>query len=226
MVNQFQVVNQKWVVLSKRDRLMLFLVGLFGIAGLLDTYLTEPIRQQKVIATQELDKLASDTANVELQMTKLSASGESANSALQKQIQNYKTQISLQEKTLKDLGSMMVTPQEIAGLMRNLLQQHEQVRVMSMESLPPVSFVKKLTADKSAVANPADPQVDLGVMFQHVIRLKLQGGFMALMQYVADLKALGSVVGWENAELKSNYPDSELTLEVYTLSPQKPWLGI
>lgn len=226
MANQLQVLNQKWVVLTKRDRVMLFLVGLFGIAGLLDTYLTDPIRQQKVIATQELEKLAADTAKVELQMTKLSASGESASTRLQQEIQAYKTQIAIQEKTLKDLGSMMVTPQEITALMRKLLQQHDNVRVINMESLVPVSFIKKLTTDKLASAESAATQIDIGVMYQHSIRLKLQGGYLALMGYVSDLKALGTTVAWEKAEFKSNYPDAELTLEVYTLSPEKAWLGI
>lgn len=226
MANQLQALNQKWVVLSKRDRMMLFFVGLFAIVGLLDTYLTDPIRQQKAVTEQELAKLAEDTANIEIQMRKLNNTGVAANTQLQQEIQQTKAQIALQENTLKNLGSMMVPPQEITALMRKLLQQHSQVRVVEMESLPPVSFLKKLTGDKTAEVLPQNSPIDLGTMYQHSVRIKLKGDYAALTRYAADLKALGTMASWETAEFKSNYPEAEMTVEVYTLSPNKAWLGI
>lgn len=226
MANQLQSLKQKWIVLSKRDRVLLFMVSLFANIGLIDTYLTNPIRQQKAVAEQEIVKLAEDTAKVEQQMRKLNTTDPSANTVLQQQIAHTKAQIAQQESKLKNLGNMMVPPQEINALMRQLLQQHPQVRVVDMESLPPVSFLKKLTGDKTTEVLPQNSPIDLGTMYQHSVRIKLQGDYAALTRYAADLKALGTKASWEMAEFKSNYPEAEMTIEVYTLSPNKAWLGI
>lgn len=228
MVNQIKTLAQKWVILTKRDRLMLFMVGLFGIAGLMDTYLTDPLRQQAGIAQEEVVKLQQDAAKIQLQVAELKSGGSTSINPLQKEINDLKQQTAEQERMLSDLSGMMVSPDDILNVLKKLLVEHKDVRVVSMESLPAVSFVKKHVgnAEEFPQAERNAQSRGVGSIYQHSIRLRLTGSYMALVNYVADLKRLGQMIAWESAELKSKYPDNELVLEVYTLSTQRVWMGI
>lgn len=230
MANLLQSFNQRWVILTKRDRMMLFLVGLFGVVGLMDTYVTDPVRQQTATAEEELVKLQADTAKVQVQITKLNTAVTDANSPIQQQISQLKADIASQEQALLTLGSMMVKPQQMAEVMKKLLKQHADVQVVAMESLPPVSFVKKhlpaADASAGAVATAPEMSLEIGALYQHTLRLKLSGAYLPLMHYVADLKAQGNSIAWENADFKASYPQAELTLELYTLGTDQAWLGI
>lgn len=227
MANLWMTLNQKWVVLSKRDRMMLFMVGMFAVLGLTDTYLTDPVRQQARLTEEELLKMQQDTAKVQQQIVLLKAGATAENNPLQKEINQVKADIAAQEKVLLNVGSMMVAPQQITGVMKKLLTRHSDVQVVTMESLPPESFVKKHVAETaSTVVESNTSAVDVGMLYQHSIRLKLSGSYLALLNYVSDLKALGNTIAWESAELSAKYPHTELTVEMYTLSPEKAWLGI
>lgn len=226
MADYLKNISQRWVILSKRDRLMLFMVGLFAILGLMDTYLTDPVRQQKQVTEAEVVRLQADTAKVQVQIAQLKASNTQSNSPLRQEISQLKTQIAAQEALLHNLGSMMVSPQQMTGVMKQLLQQHAEVKVVSMESVAPVSFINKHLQASGTAASPESADVGIGILYQHTVKLKLEGGYLALMHYVADLKARGAAIAWEAAELKASYPKTELMLEIYTLSTEKAWLGI
>lgn len=220
-MDQLKQVLQKWLVLSKRDRLMLFLVGLFAILGLSDTYLTDPLRQEIALKHIEIAQFEQEIAKAKLNVAEAKAGLTGAANPLQQQIDAINADITSQEKKLAEIGKIMVSPKDILPVLKKLLAQHKDVSVLAMETMPPTGFIKKhvgQNADVSAAATPT--------LYQHTIKLRLSGNYLALGRYVADLKKLGQTIAWEAAELKSNYPENELTLEIYTLSSQLVWMGI
>lgn len=222
-MNQLTQLSQKWLVLSKRDRLMLFLVGLFAILGLTDTYLTEPVRQEVALKQAEITQFQQDIAKTKLNVAEAKAGVAGAVSPLKQQIEAVNADIAAQEHQLAEIGKMMVSPAEILPVLKKLLMQHKDVSVLEMETLPPTGFLKKhvgQSADLNAAAAAAP------TLYQHSIKLRLSGNYLALGRYVADLKKMGQTIAWESAELKSKYPENELTLEIYTLSGQQVWMGI
>ena len=227
MASTFKQVAGQWSMLSKRERLMIFMVGLFAIVGFIDTYMTDPVRQQKKIAEDEVLKLQENVSKVRLEIASLKQGAGNVASPVQQDIDKLRGEISAQQQRLAELGDMMVSPREIIDLMKNLLIQHNDVKVIELESVPPVSFVQKHlneVDDGNAAKQTAD--MDAANVYQHSIHLKVQGSYLAVMNYVADLKKLGAMIAWEKAEMKSKYPQTELSLDVYTLSTETAWLGI
>lgn len=222
-MKQLTLWAQKWLVLSKRDRLMLFLVGLFAILGLSDTYFTEPVRQEAALKQAEITQFQQDAAKIKLSVVEAKAGIAGTVSPLKQQIDAVTADIAAQDQKLAEIGKMMVSPADILPVLKKLLMQHKEVRVLEMETLPPTGFLKKHVGqgtEMNAVAT-ATP-----TLYQHSIRLRLSGSYLALGHYIADLKKLGQTIAWESAELKSKYPENELTLEIYTLSGQLVWMGI
>lgn len=214
-------LSQKWLILSKRDRLMLFLVGLFAILGLSDTYLTDPIRQEVALKQAEIAQFDQDVAKIKLNLAEVKAGLTGAANPVQKQIDAVNAEIALQDKKLADIGKIMVSPKEILPLLKKLLAQHKDVSVLALETMAPTGFVKKHVGQSTEIGSSSTP-----TLYQHSIKLRLSGNYLALGRYVADLKKLGHTIAWETAELNANYPQNELTLEIYTLSSQLIWMGI
>jgi len=235
---QFQTVSNKWLALSQRERWMIFGAGLFAVVGLMDTFLLEPQRVQLASTQQEVIKIQNDTTTLTEQMTTIAtqAAPPPATNALQHDINEATQRINSQSADLVKVSSYMVPPQDMVALLKKLLQQHADVQVVEMQSLPVVDFIEKQrkqlqtqadTASGGATtANTEEVWKNVPHVYQHAVKVRLKGKYFALMAYAQSLKAIGQKLAWESAELKAQYPDSELTVQVYTLSGENAWLGI
>lgn len=233
---QLHILNGKWLVLSKRERWMIFGAGLFAVVGLMDTFLLEPQRVQSISTQEEIAKIQTDTAALTEQMTTLASQAQPtpANNAFQHEIDEVNKKIASQTSDLVRISAYMVPPQEMVLLLRKLLQKHSDVQVIEMQSLPVADFIEKQrkviqaqTASVNGTQSAADDiWQNVPHVFQHEVKVKLKGKYFALMAYAQSLKDIGQRVAWENAELKADYPESELTIQVYTLSGENAWLGI
>jgi MSHA biogenesis protein MshJ len=235
---QLNTLNSKWLALSKRERWMIFGAGLFAVVGLLDTFLLEPKRAQLASTQQEILKIQNDTATLTEQMTTIAsqAAPQPESNAFKRDIDDVNAKIAGQSSDLVKISAYMVPPQEMVLLLKKLLHKHTDVQVIEMQSLPVVDFIekqRKLIQEQKTPAsnNPQDTTAEdnwknVPHVYQHAVKVRLKGKYFSLMDYAQSLKAIGQRVAWENAELKAEYPESELTVQVYTLSGENAWLGI
>lgn len=235
---QLQTMVNKWQVLSKRERWMIFGAGLFAVVGLLDTFLLEPQRVQLAATQQEIVKIQNDTSSLTEQMTTIAAQAapQPASNAFQHDIDETNQKINSQSAELVKVSSYMVPPQDMVAFLKKLLQQHADVQVIEMQSLPVVDFIDKQRkllqssasseAGSNTQASAEEVWKNVPHVYQHAVKVRLKGKYFALMAYAQSLKAIGQKLAWENAELKADYPESELTVQVYTLSGENAWLGI
>jgi MSHA biogenesis protein MshJ len=227
-MRQWQVLTQKWTLLSKRDRIMLFVVGLFAIAGLMDTYLINPSRQKIDSHRQEIQTVQQETQDAQQELTVLQAAPKVEANPLQLQINTIKQEIKDQQTEISQVSGMMISPTESLAVLKKLLLRHKNVHVVSIETLAPESFLKKhiLTPRDEKQVTATQTVANLDGVYQHNIKLQLSGSYTALLQYITDLKKVGHQIAWESAELKSKYPENELTIVVFTLSDKRVWMGI
>lgn len=236
---QLQTISNKWLALSMRERWMIFGAGLFAVVGMMDTFLLEPQRQQLVSTQEEITKFQKDSAALTEKLTAMAsqAAPQATTKAFQQQIDETKQKIASQSADLVKVSSYMVSPDEMVTLLKKLLQKHADVQVLEMQSLPVVDFIEKQRKQMDATntaqsANSATPAVSADAwnnvphIYQHAVKVRLKGKYFALMAYAQSLKAIGHSLAWESAELKGDYPESELSLQVYTLSGENAWLGI
>lgn len=227
-MRQWQMLSQKWTLLSKRDRVMLFAVGLFAIAGLMDTYLINPLRQQIDSHRQEIQKVQQETLDAQQELAVLQTAPKQETNPLQLQINTIKQEIKDQQTQISEVSGMMISPTESLAVLKKLLLRHKNVHVISIETLAPESFLKKhiLTPRDESQTTATQVVGNFDGVYQHNIKLQLSGSYFALLQYIRDLKKLGNQIAWESAELKSKYPENELTIVVFTLSDKRVWMGI
>jgi MSHA biogenesis protein MshJ len=229
--------NSKWLALSRRERWMIFGAGLFAVVGLLDTFLLQPQRDQLDSTRQEILKIQNDTVTLTEQMNTIAsqAAPQPQSNAFQHDIDAVNAKIASQSSDLVRISAYMVPPQEMVVLLKKLLHKHTDVQVLEMQSLPVTDFIEKQrkliqvqTAPITGTppAGAEDIWLNVPHVYQHAVKVKLKGKYFALMDYAQSLKDIGQRVAWETAELKSDYPENELTIQVYTLSGENAWLGI
>ncbi|MDP8566646.1 hypothetical protein [Methylophilus aquaticus] len=224
-----QDYQNKWSVMSKRERWMLFGTGLLGIIGLYDTFILEPLRQQSAVMTNDQVKMQEDIAKTKVLIATASTQASVVKSPVQLEIERLTQAIIEQRNGLVDVANIMVGAGEMLPLLKNMLKKHDNIQLVKFESLPPQSFVKNHLQQAEAVAEAAQSASDMSGLddiYQHTISLTIKGSYLAVLNYAEDLKSQHEKVAWETAELKADFPVVELTIHLYTLSMQKAWLGI
>lgn len=221
--------QNKWSVMSKRERWMIFGVGLFAIAGLYDTYMLEPLRQQVAVTKQNQVSMQEEIAKTKLLLATASSQASVAKSPVQAEIERLNLAIAEQKQSLIQLTNNMVDADDMLPLLKGMLKKHDSIQLVKFESLTPQSFIKKHFQAKDENPVATEPSADvsgLDDIYQHTISLTIKGNFLAVLGYAADLKAKQEKLAWESAEMKADFPMVELTIHLYTLSMQKAWLGI
>jgi len=236
-MKQWHILNQKWQVLSQRERWMIFAAGLLAVVGLMDTFLLEPQRLQVNEAQLAINKWQNDTAALTEKITQLAnqAAPQPGGNVYQQQMNDMQQRLAEQSAALVKVSQVMVAPEEMVSLLKKLLQKHPDIQMLEMQSLPVVDFIseqrKRLkpaaNAEATATANLTDEAWNnLPHIYQHGVKVTLKGSYSALTAYAQSLKAIGRTLAWESATLKGDYPESELSFQVYTLSGEHAWLGI
>ncbi len=196
---------------------------------ILNTFLLKPLhtRQQSIRAELSADNAQIETLSQELSVISAmpiidpDAQNKQRISALQSQLKSLETD-------LNDLKATLVSPEEMPLLLRNLLKKNSALKLISLKTLPASHLIEKDSTDtetKSTVIKVADsknPNV-----FKHGVEITIEGRYLDLLEYVAELEKMPWHVLWSKVNLNAeNYPESRLTLTVYTLSLDKNWLSI
>jgi len=143
------------------------------------------------------------------------------------------------ENSLIKLRDEIVMPSEIAHIVENVLSENRRLNVIAMENLEPIGIDETVNsesedADQEYVATNNVEEVEKentkkeGVsIYKHGIRIVVDGHYHDLVHFLSALEKLPKKVLWGEADLKSiEYPVSELSVLLYTLSFDQAWLKV
>jgi len=138
----------------------------------------------------------------------------------------------------------LVAPEKIAPLLENLLSGHGKLRLMAMKTLPVTGMNESFAASAPPVAGgtapitstaqpnqPVQPAAAAAkpreLLYRHGVEIVLQGSYLDMISYMAALEALPVQLFWGKASLDAQqYPNSRLTLTLYTLSLDQKWMKL
>jgi MSHA biogenesis protein MshJ len=142
---------------------------------------------------------------------------------LKKQIEDVDRELMQVEKAAPRMGS----------LVREMLATSPGVSLVSVKTLPVQVVIQPAAAAKAAKASePAKKATGQGPaeaasgVYRHGIEVSLRGNYLALLPYLEKLQRSPARLTWSEARLEASYPESQLTIVVFTLSGQPtPSLG-
>ncbi len=221
---QWQKLNTRYSALSQRERVMVAVAVVLGPLLIVNALFVDPLRgrlkslegslsTQTAAATQ----LQAEAQNLQHQLNVDPDAGRKAELA---------TLIAEQDKLdarLRQFGEMLVRPEEMNGLLERLLVRNNGLRLLSLKTLAPQSVLPARPVGE-AEGKPAERRFDL---YRHGVEIRLEGSFAQLQAYLVQLETMQQRLLWGKLDYRViDYPQAEMSLVVYTLSPDKTWLAL
>jgi len=220
--HSWKIIGSKFEALNLRERWMVACALLVVVYAVINMLLLSPLLERQKILTSELDADQSQIQGLNQQISEFSRQPVIDPDAQNKQrIAELQSHLQLLETRLNDLQTTLINPDKMPELLRSLLKKNGNLKLIELKTLP----VKGLL-ESSAENTEQAPKQDVPV-FKHGVEITIEGRYLDLLEYVTELEKMPWHVLWSKAALNAeHYPDSQLTLTVYTLSLDQTWLSI
>lgn len=221
--------SDRFAALQKREKHLI--VGALGAAILLGGYTLwiEPGQLQAARLKKSLAQQQDEQAQLRAQLMTLAAQGRDPDAANREALKQAREQLAAAERDLHSFDRTLVSPTQAPALLQTLLARHRGLTLVSLTTLPPRPLIEPPASRKEG-EKASSEKTELpagGNLYKHGIEVKLAGGYLDLLAYVAEIEASPQKLLWGGMNLAVKaHPVSELTLTVYTLSLDQTWLMV
>lgn len=215
---QFQGLTNRIDAMSIRERGMIFITILVAVYFLAVNVLFGPLNTQKDRLQQQVDLKRQETQALEAQVQAMALTGgEGPETAKRKKLESLRENLKTMDTELVRATAGLVSPKEMARLIEQMLLKNRGLQVMRVESIPATSLLEEGASGAAS-----------GVMvYKHGMHIEIKGGYLDILRYLKSLEALPWKVFWGKVTLKTEkYPDSRVSLLIYTLSTHEAWIGL
>jgi MSHA biogenesis protein MshJ len=218
-------LNRRYAALTRRERVLVAVAVVLGPLLIGNALLVAPQQArvkglENAIATQtaSASQLQMEVGNLQQQLNTDPDTGRKSELAA---LNGEREKL---DEQLRQFGAILVRPEEMNDLLERLLARNAGLRLVSLKTLAPQSVLQQGDGAKDAAGKPADRSFDL---YRHGVEIRLEGSYGQLQSYLAQLEKLQQRLLWGQLSYQVvDYPKAEMTLTVYTLSPDKTWLAL
>ena len=206
---------------SLRERVILFTTGLALVFVISTLAVFAPLHKQRAQLGAELHNKQSELAALQTQTAELAVQlTQDPDAPNQARLRELTEQLREVDAPLAEMMKGLVSPQEMTQLVRTLLSQNRQLKVVNMENLPP----RAIQGEAAEGETPPEPVVPL---YKHGLRIEVNGGYRDIVAFLMNLEALPWQVLWDEVNVRTEeYPISSAKVVVYTLSMDQAWIGL
>ena len=213
--SQFQGYATRIDAMSIRERALIFITLLVALYLLAVNVLFGPVSSEKDRLQQQINQKRQETQALESRLQALLASGDET--AKRNKVAALQENLKSMDEALVRVTAGLVPPKEMARLIEQMLLKNRGLKVMKMESLPATPLLE----------SGGDARVSGTMVYKHGMQIELEGGYLDILRYLKTLEGLPWKVFWGKVSLQTEkYPDSRVTLLVYTLSTHEAWIGL
>lgn len=216
----------RYAVLSQREKMLLAATLVLAPLLIGESLVLEPQRKRNLAQERSIAQQSATLADMQNQVAVLQQQLQlDPDAAAKAQITALQGEQQRLEGELQALGSTLVRPEDMNGLLERLLARHAGLRLLSLKTLKPESVLApKAGAGETATAKPAGERFDL---YRHGVEIRLEGSFAELQAYLEQLEQSPQRLLWEQLQYQvGEYPKAEMRLMVYTLSADRSWLAL
>lgn len=212
--------SEKTSALSQREKFLLLLTGLIIIPGMIDFFLLQPLRDSSQLWRQQTQAINQRMASFAAQQTDLLAEIENDPAMeLERRVAGIESALEKAKQSLIQYTDTLVAPQRMASMLENMLHERGNLRLVSLENLPVAPLFNRADTNE-------EKDADVFGLYRHGIRLVFEGDYMKTMQYMQNLEQLPWKFYWQNFSYEvQQHPKALITLNIYTLSTSKWWIG-
>jgi MSHA biogenesis protein MshJ len=232
MNKQWQAYCEKYLTITPREQYMVLFTGLIAIIFIIHTFFIDDNAKKINKFEKQVTQISkvNRTAKASIMLLEDGLS-KNPNSALNKQISQYKDRLKKVDVNLLELTSDLISPIQMRLALMQLLKTQKGVSLQSFQVIAaePITLsnstpVVKAYRNKKTNVDTNRQEI---VLYRHAIKIKTNGSYFQLRDYLTQLEALSWKFFWQefNYQLKE-YPVSELEIEMYSLSTKREFIGV
>lgn len=250
-----QQLLQQWIKLSTkldamtlRERAMVFAAVVASVLFLLYTVSVEPLLNKQKTLRMQVKQQQNQISGIDMEIAAM-AQGfvVDPDAATREKLRAVRHEIDTTSEGLMAVQKGLVAPDKIAPLLDHLLRGNGKLKLMSMKTLPVAGLNEAMqpaaapaagagaaataapaAAVAGAIGQSAAPQPKpRELLYRHGVEIVLQGSYLDMVSYMEALESLPVQLFWGKAKLDAQqYPNSRLTLTLYTLSLDQKWMKL
>jgi MSHA biogenesis protein MshJ len=203
-----------------RERVAIFIASVAALLFMVNSLVMEPLfARNRMLADQNRQQnMQVDAANSGVQ-AQMAAFNSNPDAATQKQLADLKRDAAARAGALRAAQHGLVAPEKMGQLLQQLLRSNGKLKLLSLRTLP----VSGMGGNADPKAAPARREL----LYRHGVEVVLQGGYLDMLDYMEALEGSPQQVFWGRAQLDAHdYPNSTLTLTLYTLGLDDKWMTL
>ncbi len=181
-----------------------------------------PLSHDKMAVAQDIKQrnveLAATQAKMQVLQKSLSEDPDHDNKEL---LTKYIKENKRLDQALAETSTQIINPQEMANLLEQILKSQPELKFISLENKPAKpEFIESRDADTKTADN-------VGTIYRHSVVLQMEGSYHNAMLYLKKLEQFPWKFFWQEIEIETQkYPNTRITLEVYTLGFREGLIGV
>ena len=209
-----QSLQQKYSALNQREKLIILCAGILAIVFIGYFHLLEPQTNQRHEVQNSIVRLDNELAVLNAQQQiYISHLQNDINAPLRDKKDRQDDILQQLDSNMSAFLANMVKPTDMAQVITSLLNQLNDVKVVSLSSVPPQLF-----------SGNTDEAFHL---YEHGLNLTLEAPYVKLFAFLSRAEQLPWQFYWKDYQLSvTEYPYSQLRIELRTYSLDKEFIQL
>lgn len=223
---RWQQLSQRFAALSLRERALVSLSLLVAIVVIWYMLLVGPmLATSNAAQTQRVTIETSLRTLQQQQQALILKQQQDPLRELKDRVAQLNQHLAQADAQLKGKLHGLIAPQQMAKMLESVLQQHHDLKLLKLQSLPATPLVTRAkSSDKGKIDKPVRKTAEV---FRHGLQLEFEGSYLATLAYLKSLQALPWEFYWDEVQLQvDKYPQAKVTIIVHTLSMTEGWIGV
>jgi MSHA biogenesis protein MshJ len=215
--------------MSLRERCLVFVAVAGLLALLLETMLFSPLFERQKILSQRIveqqDKITGADADIVKKMADHQADLDGVTWSRLQALQQQALQL---RSDMRNVETGLVPPGKVAIVLESMLKAHGRLQLLSLKTIGAANPVTaKILRPGLAGQSSQVPALGQSLIYRHGVEIVVRGEYRDLLAYLQALETMPIRFFWDDARLSvDGYPNSILTLSLYTLSLDPQWMQL
>jgi MSHA biogenesis protein MshJ len=207
--------------MSLQERVLLLVVGVVILHLIWNLYFFRPFQREGKQITDSITEVQKDVERLELEaqgFQRIIAHDPDADNKAR--IQSVQKEIDELNSRIKKLTGVLISPEQMVGLLEELLVREQGLQLVKLENLEPHAFIPVGELD------PSQPSMGVN-LFQHGFIIEFEGDFHSTLSYLKELEKLPWQFFWDAVIFDvQEYPQARVRIELHTLGLSEGWIGV
>lgn len=213
----FEQLDNKFISLSMRERILVILCVVVAVLFGGYALLIEPILDEKARVERQMVQQKTDIARLEQDIKQLEVElMDDPNKPLLEQQASLQASLDSLDAQLRNQTFDLIPPNEMSRVLDQVLSKVTALKLVELSSIAPRTVVR--------TATQGGEQINL---YQHGVRIVLEGRFFEVHKYLEDIEGLEWQFYWRMFDYNvTEYPMARVEIDLYTLSTSNAFIGV